>query len=70
MSYHDYQVGLLLSTEHKEENYLGIIQGAMRLAPSDEDLAKLVSIYPDVWEELRRRYNCYYTNGILPEEMK
>ncbi len=69
MSYHDYQIGLLVATEYQVDDYFGLIQSAMRLSPTDEDLAKLVSVYPDVWEELKRRYNCYHTNGKLPEEI-
>ena len=70
MSYTDYQVGLSLTLTHGSKDYLGLIQGAMRLAPTDEDLARLVAVYPDVWEELKTRYHRYYYGGKLPEELE
>lgn len=62
MSLHEYLAGLKISDEVP---FYALIQAAMRQA-DDDNLAKLQSIFPEVWEELQERYNS--PGGILEGE--
>jgi len=66
MSYYDYEVGIKL--EMMELPFYGIIQGAMRraAAESDKNLDMLKRCFPEVWDDLLRRYNA--PGGKLEEE--
>lgn len=57
MTYHDYVVGKWLYERHPSLN--GIIQAAMRKAAdeSDDNLEKLKGCFPEVWDDLYKRYN-------------
>ncbi len=45
--------------------FYSLIQAAMRVADTD-NLEKLQSNFPEVWDELQKRYNL--PAGLLPEE--
>jgi hypothetical protein len=54
MSYYDYETGRKL--EMTELPFYGIIQAAMRRA-DNENLEKLKGCFPEVWDDLQKRYN-------------
>ena len=63
MSLHDYHAGQML--ECHDFPFYAIIQCAMRQADSD-NLAKLRQAFPEVYEDLQRRYRTL--GGVLPED--
>ena len=63
MSLYDYKMGRHI--EGKEYPFYAIIQAAMRQADTD-NLEKLKSVFPEVWNELSSRYKA--PCGILPGE--
>ena len=63
MSLHEYEVARELAL--RDYPFYAFIQAAMRQADSD-NLEKLKSLWPKVWEELQARYNS--PGGILEEE--
>ena len=65
MSYLDYKTGQHVECMFTSDEFYGIIQGAMRLADSD-NIAKLKSMFPTQWKELQSRYNA--AGGRLPED--
>jgi hypothetical protein len=63
MSLHSYVISLALS--RVDRPFSAYIMAAMRKADSD-NLAKLRSVFPEVWDELDARYNAPL--GFLPDE--
>lgn len=63
MSYVDYQQSKELSKN--DPSFYAIIMAAMRKGDS-ANLRKLIHSWPQVWDELQRRYNA--PGGVLPEE--
>ena len=63
MSLYDYEVGLKISSKHYP--FYALIQAAMRRADTG-NIEKLKSVFPEVWEELRERYNS--PGGLLMSE--
>ncbi|MBC8489901.1 MAG: hypothetical protein H8D45_28120 [Bacteroidetes bacterium] len=64
MSYHEYIWGREISA--KDYPFYALIQAAMRQADT-ENLEKLKSVFPEIFEELQVRYNA--PSGLLPEEV-
>ncbi len=64
-AYFDYRTGLKISLEYGDDEFYGVIQGAMRLADID-NLERLKAAFPDTWKELQARYNA--PGGRLPED--
>lgn len=64
MSHYDYIAGqeILL----KDPPFYALIQAAMRKADTD-NLEKLKSCWPEVWEELKARYDA--PGGLLEKEV-
>ena len=56
MSFRDYLIGQHIGLHYTDDDFYAIMQGAMRLADSD-NLEKLKVAFPDVWTELQERYN-------------
>jgi len=56
MSYYDYYTGQRLTEHFNDDEFYGVIQGAMRLADTD-NLEKLKTAFPEVWKDLQARYN-------------
>jgi hypothetical protein len=54
MSYFDYKTSLEIAAQ--DHSFYGIIMAAMRKADTN-NIEKLRTIYPKVWEELKARYN-------------
>lgn len=54
MSHYDYSRSQYL--EATSEPFYALIMTAMRQADTD-NLGKLVAMWPDVWDELKARYN-------------
>ena len=65
MSLYDYKVGQHVVTEYGDDEFYGLVQALMRLADTD-NLQRLKIDWPDVWDDLQRRYNA--PDGILPDE--
>ena len=65
MSLYDYKVGQRVVTEYGDDEFYGLVQALMRLADTD-NLQRLKIDWPDVWDDLQRRYNA--PDGILPGE--
>lgn len=67
MSYYDYHKGIELESfcEDHDIPFAAMIQVAMRRSGSDE-LDKLRVSFPEIWEDLRTRYNA--PGGMLPGE--
>ena len=67
MTYYEYEVGKKL--EKMELPFYGIIQGAMRraAAESDENLEMSKGCFPEVWNDLKKRYNA--PGGKLEEDI-
>lgn len=61
LSYHDYIKGRELTLD--DPPFYALVQAAMRRADS-ENLEKLKSAFPEVWEELYARYHA--PGGRLP----
>ena len=61
MSYYDYKIGQEIAMQGY--SFYALIQAAMRRADTDNAL-KLRAEWPEVWDELRERYNA--PNGKLP----
>ena len=57
MSYYEYEIGRKVYM--MELPFNGIIQAAMRRAAdeSDENLERLKGCFPEVWDDLQKRYN-------------
>lgn len=64
MSHYDYLLSQEISA--KDPPFESLIMAAMRKADSG-NAAKLASTFPDIYYELRDRYNA--PGGFLPEEM-
>jgi hypothetical protein len=62
MSQHTYANGRIISRMY---GFQDALEAAMRLADPDS-LAKLKAGWPEVWDELNRRYNA--PEGLLPGE--
>lgn len=56
MSYDDYENGMAIEMEYDSDDFYGVIQGAMRLADTD-NLEKLKSAFPEQWKDLQARYH-------------
>lgn len=56
MSYEEYQMGKEIVMNYTSDDFYGVLQGLMRLADSD-NLPKLTMAFPEVWEDLTKRYN-------------
>lgn len=65
MSLHDYHLGMQLAAKHDDDDFYGIVQALMRLADTD-NLNMLKQCWPQVWEELQKRYNA--PDGRLPSD--
>jgi hypothetical protein len=65
MSLYDYEVGLKVVTQYGDDEFYGLIQACMRLADTD-NLEKLKSAWPDVYDDLVQHYNA--PGGLLPGE--
>lgn len=65
MSLYDYETGLEIESEYGDDEFYGVIQGAMRLADTD-NLAKLQAAFPEQWKDLHARYNA--PGGRLPDD--
>lgn len=65
MTLFEYEEGLDIAA--KDPPFYALIQAAMRKADT-YNLYLLKSCWPDVWRELRERYNA--PSGILQEELK
>lgn len=65
MSYEDYKIGQRIGATYDSDNFYGVIQGAMRLADSD-NIQKLKAAFPAQWEEVNKRYHA--PGGKLPDE--
>jgi hypothetical protein len=63
MGHYDYIQGINIAS--KGYPFYALIQAAMRQADS-ANLAMLKSCWPEVWRELKLRYNA--PGGYLPEE--
>lgn len=63
MSYHDYRQSQKIALG--DYPFYALIMAAMRQADTD-NAAKLKRTWPDVWDELQRRYHS--PGGVLPEE--
>ena len=63
MSLYDYETGLKISV--KDYPFYALIQACMRQADS-YNIIKLRHAFPEVYEELSRRYNA--RGGILPSD--
>lgn len=63
MSLHDYEASREMG--HTDQPFYGLIMAAMRRA-DDDNLAVLVGAWPEVYDELDRRYNA--RGGLLPGE--
>lgn len=61
MSLFDYEQSKVINRE--DYSFYALIMAAMRQADSD-NIVKLMDAFPDVWSELRNRYNTPW--GILP----
>lgn len=71
MSLYDYEVGQRIVTSYGDDEFYGLIQACMRLADTD-NLEKLKVGWPDVYNELVKRYNAPggYLEGIDPTDLK
>ena len=65
MSLFDYQQGMRLAMASYP--FYALIQAAMRGADTD-NLGKLKTAFPDIWDELQKRYNA--PGGLLPGERR
>ena len=65
MSLYDYEVGQRIVLKYGDDEFYGLIQACMRLADTD-NLQRLKIDWPDVWNDLERRYNA--PGGVLPED--
>lgn len=63
MSKFDYDISRKIAAE--DYPFYALIMAAMRKADSN-NVAKLQSMWPNVWEELQARYNA--PGGLLPGE--
>jgi len=63
MSWHDYRKSLELAAN--DVPFYALIMAAMRGADSDNE-SLLRAAWPEVWEELLRRYHA--PGGVLPED--
>lgn len=54
MSFYDYEASKEIAA--KDYPFAALIMAAMRKADG-HNIAKLLSVYPDIWEELEARYN-------------
>jgi len=63
MSLYDYITSLELGKQ--DYPFYALIMAAMRRADTD-NLAALMASFPEVWEELHKRYNA--PGGLLPGE--
>jgi len=63
MSLYDYRVSIHLAAD--DPPFYALIMAAMRKADTD-DLEELRAAWPDVWDELCRRYKA--GGGRLPED--
>ena len=65
MSLHEYEEGLEIAT--KDAPFYALIQAAMRRGDA-YNLGLLKACWPEVWLELRARYNA--PGGLLQSELK
>jgi hypothetical protein len=65
LSYYDYYIGQRVLLHFGDDEFYGLIQGAMRLADTD-NLEKLKTSFPEVWADLQARYNA--PGGKLPTD--
>jgi len=65
MSKRDYEVGRLVESAFRDDDYYGVVQGLMRMSDSD-NILKLQRAFPEVHAELVARYNA--PGGIFPGE--
>jgi hypothetical protein len=65
MSLYDYKTSQKIAAE--DHPFYALIMAAMRQADTD-NVEKLRAAWPEVWEELRARYNA--PGGFLPGESK
>jgi hypothetical protein len=65
MSLYDYKIGTGVAQKYDDDDFYGLIQGCMRLADTD-NLNKLKTAFPEVWNELQARYNT--PGGHLPSD--
>lgn len=63
MSLHEYHASRELEVE--DVPFYALVMAAMRKADT-ENLEKLRAAWPEVWDELQRRYNA--PGGMLPED--
>lgn len=56
MNLSDYLIGHHIENDYDSDDFYGVLQGAMRLADTD-NLDKLKKAFPEVWEDLLARYN-------------
>ena len=65
MSLYEYRESQAL--ERQDASFYGLIMGAMRRA-DDANIVKLRTCWPEVWAELRQRYDA--PGGLLPGEVE
>jgi len=65
MSLYDYKIGLEIAAQ--DYPFYSLIQAAMRQADT-ENLGRLKQAWPNIWEELKARYNA--PGGLLLGEAK
>ena len=65
MSIYEYRESLLISA--RDYTFTALIMAAMRKADSTHS-GKLASVFPEIWDELRARYNL--PEGLYPSERK
>ena len=65
MSRYDYEIGQKVVANYGDDEFYGLVQALMRLADTD-NLNKLKAAWPEVWKELRERYNA--PDGRLPND--
>jgi hypothetical protein len=63
LGYYSYRLSKLVVRDY--DDFYTLIAAAMRLADT-ENSALLRAAWPDVWDELRTRYNA--PGGLLPDE--
>lgn len=65
MSHYDYSASQVIDS--RDVPFYGIIMAAMRRADS-YNLEKLIGAWPEVWDELRQRYEA--PGGYLPGDLQ